>query len=210
MIPKRTTQTKLTFCGIKRPRDNDDDNDISQLKTTTTSVSACSTTTTASDNHDLTTRQPILVSNPAYASAKQTKVSLVTSTEVLTSTSVNVIDIGLCVKPTSQNLSDRERLDLLQCSWTAPIGFCWHHSERQDKGKIRRKYLGPQHFTGIYDVFSYSIVKEGLFCKPCIMFAPQDVGGIKLDKLVKSPLEKYAHLTGGEGCLTSHLSTVYH
>jgi len=53
-------------------------------------------------------------------------------------------------------------------------------------------------------------MKKGLFCKVCVLFAPNEVGGIKLDRLVKAPLQKFAHLTGRDGYLTNHLSNVFH
>ena len=43
-----------------------------------------------------------------------------------------------------------------------------------------------------------------------MVFAPNDVRGVKLGRLVQSPLQKFAHLTGRDGNLTSHLSTKFH
>ena len=105
-------------------------------------------------------------------------------------------------------LSGGERLKILESTWKAPEGFQWPYSERMDGGKLRRKYLGPQHLSGVYSVFSYSLSKRGLFCRPCVIFAPNDVRGVKLGRLVQSP--KFAHLTGRDGYLTSHLSTKFH
>jgi len=78
------------------------------------------------------------------------------------------------------------------------------------RGKLCHKYLGPQHFSGKFSCFQYSTVKGGVFCAPCGLFAPQNAGGVKLDRLVKSPLQKFSHLTGDNGYLTSHLQNDFH
>ena len=61
-----------------------------------------------------------------------------------------------------------------------------------------------------YGVFAYSALKKGLICRTCVLFAPHEAGGVKLDRLVKSPLQKYAHLTGRDGHLTTHLVNAFH
>jgi len=76
--------------------------------------------------------------------------------------------------------------------------------------KFDNKYLGPQHFADRYSVFSYSLSQQGVFCKPCVLFAPDSVRSVKLDRLVKSPLKDYSHLTGNNGYLTCHLRTEFH
>ena len=77
-------------------------------------------------------------------------------------------------------------------------------------GNICRKYFGPQHFTGKFDVFSYSLSKGGIYCRPCAIFAPDEVRGVKLGRIVKTPLQKYTHLTAKNGYLTEHLSKQFH
>ena len=53
--------------------------------------------------------------------------------------------------------------------------------------------------------------KGGYFVdRTCVIFAPNDVRGVKLGRLVQSPLQKFAHLTGRDGYLTSNLSTKFH
>ena len=75
---------------------------------------------------------------------------------------------------------------------------------------MRKKYLGPQHFQGEYSSFAYSLIDEGIYCKACVLFAPENVRGARLERLVKSPLQKYAHLTGKDGYLTSHIKNKFH
>ena len=99
---------------------------------------------------------------------------------------------------------------LLTEPWCPPKGFKWPYTKRKDRGKIRRKYLCPQHFTEKFDVFSYSLSKGGIYCRPCAIFAPDKVRAVKLGRIVKSPLQKYTHLTAKNGYLTEHLSKQFH
>jgi len=72
-----------------------------------------------------------------------------------------VIDIGLAVD--NRNVThDGERLQLLENEWVPPQGFQWPHTMHMDHGQPRRKYLGPQHFTGQYSCFRYSMTKQGV------------------------------------------------
>ena len=43
--------------------------------------------------------------------------------------------------------SDMEKVRFLTEQCCMPKGFKWPYTERKDRGNIRRKYLGPQHFT---------------------------------------------------------------
>lgn len=71
---------------------------------------------------------------------------------------------------------------------------------------LRKKKLGIQHVTGVNNVLAYSPMKGGLFCRLCVPFAPDCAGGVALSRLVREPLQKYAHLTGRDGHLTNHLT----
>jgi len=83
-----------------------------------------------------------------------------------------------------------------------------HRAQRP--GNPRRKYLGLQHFTGNVDVLSYSLSKCGIYCRPCAIFAPNEVRRMNLNRIVKTPLQKYTHLTGKNGYLKKHLSKQLH
>ena len=107
-------------------------------------------------------------------------------------------------------LSDMEKVRFLTEPWCPPQGFKWPYTERKDRGNIRRRYLGPQHFTGKFDVFSYSLSKGGIYCRPCPIFAPDGVRRVKLGRIVKIPLQKYTHLSAKNGYLTEHLSKQFH
>lgn len=117
-------------------------------------------------------------------------------------------DVGLIAD--GQKLTNSEKLQLLESTWEPPDGFQWPYSERMDRAKVYRKYLGPQHFTVKYSCFRYSVAKEGVFCASCVLFAPVTAGGVKLDRLVKRPLQKFNRLTGDNGYLSSHLQNAFH
>jgi hypothetical protein len=72
-------------------------------------------------------------------------------------------DIGLAVG--NRSLTDSEKLALLELQWTPSEDFKWPYSEYNSKGKLRRKYLGPQHLSGEYACFSYSLAKQGVFLR---------------------------------------------
>ena len=126
-----------------------------------------------------------------------------------TCSSVMLNDIGYAVENRCR-LTAAEKLHFLQNPWTPAGDFKWPFTERMDHGKIRKKYLGKQHITGVNHVFTYSTAKAGLFCTVCVLFASDTAGGVNLDRLVKSPLQKYAHLTGRDCYLTNHLETSSH
>ena len=88
------------------------------------------------------------------------------------------------------------------------IWMAVHRAQRP--GNPRRKYLGLQHFTGNVDVLSYSLSKCGIYCRPCAIFAPNEVRRMNLNRIVKTPLQKYMHLTGKNAYLTKHLSKRFH
>lgn len=117
-------------------------------------------------------------------------------------------DIGLAVG--NHNISDNERLMLLQSKWKPPDGFIWPHTVRTSQGKTTKRFLGPQHFQGMYECFSYSLVNRGIYCKVCALFGPEMAGGVKLDRLVKTPLQTYSHLTGEDGYLSNHVTKEFH
>ena len=70
-------------------------------------------------------------------------------------------DIGLAVD--TRNFARQQRYQFSKTKWKAPEGFSWPFTERMDKGKLRKKYLGSQHFEGHFDTFSYSESKQGIF-----------------------------------------------
>lgn len=106
--------------------------------------------------------------------------------------------------------TDTDKINFLKHSWFPPSDFEWPYSERKDGQKLRRKYLGPQHLSGVYQCFAYSMLKGGVYCKTCAVFGPSESGGSQIDRLVKSPLQKCTHLTGQNGYLSCHLKKRFH
>ena len=107
------------------------------------------------------------------------------------------------------NISAADRLALLK-PWQAPTGFVWPYTERRAGEGTRRDHLGQQHFRGQYECFSYSQRKQGVFCKVCVLFGVSDAGGVKMGRLVTTPLQSSVRLTGKRGTLTQHLANRYH
>lgn len=118
-------------------------------------------------------------------------------------------DFGYVVNNRSR-LTDAERLYFINTPWTPPADFSWPFTERMNSGKVRKKFLGIQHVTGVNNVFAYLSVKGGLFCRICVLFAADCAGGVGLSRLIREPLQKYAHVTGRDGYLTNHLQTKSH
>jgi hypothetical protein len=52
-----------------------------------------------------------------------------------------------------------------------------------EKGKPRKKYLRPQHLTGSFNTFTYSMEMGGVLCKACVHFGIRETGGVKLATL---------------------------
>ena len=119
-----------------------------------------------------------------------------------------VSDIGEVVGKSSQ-LTDEERTRLLK-PWEAPEGFSWPYSERSAGHAVRKNYLRPQHFRDKYASFAYSSSKKGIFGKTCVLFGVLDAGGVQLNRLVRTPLQKFSHLIGRDGYLTTHLQREFH
>ena len=109
------------------------------------------------------------------------------------------------------NLSDFEKKEFLTNHWLPDDSFQFPYS---NKGK-QRVYLNMRHITGSNGCFKYSPSMCGLLCVPCVLFASSKSNndrnkGTMLGQLVIKPLSKYAHLTGSDGHLSSHLKTEYH
>ena len=118
----------------------------------------------------------------------------------------------------NSKLTDRKHLTILDNAWTPQDDFVWPYTERMDSSKLMRKYLGKQHSSGVYSAFVYSALKKGLLCKACALCASHEAGGVKLDRLVKLPSHKNAHVftkiaktklgTSGRACEVMPVTTV--
>ena len=117
--------------------------------------------------------------NPVQLSSCSEEVAPTGPTPTLTPSAC--IDNGRIVN--GENFTDQERLRILDTPWTASEGFQWPYMEKKEKGKMRRKFLGPQHFCGPYETFAFSSIDGGIYCKACVLFAPTSVRGVQLKRL---------------------------
>jgi hypothetical protein len=125
-------------------------------------------------------------------------------------------DIGHAVGHT---LSAEERAVFIQ-PWTPKLETEFPSSLHTKSNVERRRRLLPTHMVN----FSWLAVSrapglEGAYCKACVLFgnaSGHGVGGRSSGagqirgKLVLKPLNRFDHLTGKEGALTSHQQTKYH
>ena len=107
-------------------------------------------------------------------------------------------------------MSDMEKVCFLTIPWCPPVGFQWRNMEHKERGNTGQRHLGVRHFAGKFEVFSYSFSKGAIFCSLCSVFEPEEVHGVKLHRIVKTPSQKYDHLTGNYGYLTEQLSKQFH
>ena len=101
-------------------------------------------------------------------------------------------DIGSTIATSRVSLSSlsvQDKLYLMKHRWQLDKDAGWPFSERKHSANIRRKYLKSQHISGKYLCYSYSAIEKGLFCVPCVLFGARSVGGVSLQKLIRSALQ---------------------
>ncbi|CAH1108118.1 unnamed protein product [Psylliodes chrysocephalus] len=121
------------------------------------------------------------------------------------------VDFGFYIDIATTSFSDAEKANLLRNAWEPPEDFSYPFSVHRKNNKDVKCYLSKKHF-GEFRWLTYSCHLQGLFCKYCFLFAKQ--GGVyhqtNLNKLVKSPLNKYSKLLGKDGDLILHQAHRYH
>jgi hypothetical protein len=121
---------------------------------------------------------------------------------------------GQRCKSLIQQLTDNDKLTLLENHWMPPTGFKYPHTLKGGK-RPQKVYLGQQHISGAtYDCFKFSPELNGVLHIPCVLFASEASINdrnktTKLGRLVEEPLTKYNRLTGKDGNLTAHLKNEY-
>lgn len=116
-------------------------------------------------------------------------------------------DVGLYIGKLNE-LSDYKKHQLLTNHWVPPKTYRYPYSEHNKQEKRLRRYFNPHHL----DEFKWLVFSDhgqGLFCKICVLFAVEP-SRTSFGNLVKSPLVKFAKLTGKDGALTIHAGTKYH
>lgn len=133
-----------------------------------------------------------------------------------TTNSLNVFttDIGYFVKSSLSNLNitDNNKVQLLQLSNIPNDNFIYPFSTHSKKNKEEKRFLNKSHFEK-YKWLVYSDLKNGVFCKFCVLFS--NYSGEKdratpLNKLVREPLQKYAKILGKDGDFEVHSKNQYH
>lgn len=120
-------------------------------------------------------------------------------------------DVGNYIDRKMQ-LSDVDKLNLLENAFVPDSDFKFPYSTRLSKGVEEKRYLKEDHFKRC-PYLTYSVKKEGLFCRYCVIFGPDTVGhnkGQNLGKLTIEPLTNYSRLFGRDGYLDTHTKNVYH
>ena len=94
-------------------------------------------------------------------------------------------DIGNFVR--GSTIDDQTRYDYLTRYWVPSKDYVFPKQARTTKGKtyhlsFQRAWLDK------FKWLVYSPEKDGAFCKSCVMFAPNESGGTKLQKFISKPM----------------------
>lgn len=158
----------------------------------------------------------VLISQSTSDTSKNTSREMTTRDDELkdgdksTNNSVYENDIG-SVSNTSK-ISDSEKYNLLKNHWKPPSHYRFPFSLHKVNGKEVKRYLGLQHFEN-HKWLVLSHLKQGLFCKYCVLFSGDKVGhnkGVTAQKFVSKPVTTFSKLFGKDGYLISHENTNYH
>ncbi|XP_022169095.1 52 kDa repressor of the inhibitor of the protein kinase-like, partial [Myzus persicae] len=134
------------------------------------------------------------------------------TTEIDQDSSPFNMDVGLFSCGNVQ-IDDHLRLNVNQNSSVPTSNFEYPYSVHVKNGKEGKRFLRENHFKN-YPWLTYSISKEGLFCKICVLFKESNLGGKhkteNLKTLVTTPLKKFSKLLGKDGFLEVHQNNLYH
>ncbi|KAI6650759.1 52 kDa repressor of the inhibitor of the protein kinase-like isoform X1 [Oopsacas minuta] len=122
------------------------------------------------------------------------------TTPTMTDGGATTNDIGIVIGKTA-DLSDHDRLNLLNNAFVPSIGFDWPYQNRTSKGKVEKRYLKKEHFDRCR-FLTFSLAKGGLFCRYCVLFPVQSKGN-KYESFIIKPFTNYARLFGYKEQLTT-------
>lgn len=115
----------------------------------------------------------------------------------------HVLDIGNFVKST---IDDATRYNILKNCWEPPLSF--QFPTHENKGGHKRRF--QRHWMSQFPWLAYSQIKNGFFCKVCVLFG-QETGGIskevRLLGIVTVPFNKWKNALE---YFKSHETTKYH
>ena len=107
------------------------------------------------------------------------------------------------------DIDDNQKFALLENPWKPDDKYRFPFSVHTKQGKEVKRYVGINHLSN-HSWLVLSHAKQGLFCKYCVLFAPNDVHNVSLKTLVRQPLKNFAKLTGKDGDLISHENKKYY
>ena len=116
-------------------------------------------------------------------------------------------DIGTVIGKTAE-LSDYDRLNLLNNAFVPSNHFEWLYQNRTSKGNFERRYLKKEHFDRCR-FLTFSLAKGELFCRYCVLFVEQSKGQ-KYESLVIKPFTNYARMFGSQGAINKKATALFH
>ncbi|KAJ8958370.1 hypothetical protein NQ314_006431 [Rhamnusium bicolor] len=124
----------------------------------------------------------------------------------------NMFDVG-CFLSRINSIDNFTRYQLITNHWVPDKYYSFPYSIHGKRGREEKRRVNHGHLETL-NWLVFSNEKQGLFCKYCAVFLPdQLVGGQKNvipKKFVTEPLTKYAKLSGKDGDLNHHQLTNYH
>lgn len=112
------------------------------------------------------------------------------------------MDIGKFIN-TSIPIDDFTKCALLEKHWVPPPGYIYPFSIHIRQGKEIKRNVLPVHLQNNHWLVLSDCMK-GLFCKYCVLFAPNTSNNVTLQTFVKKPLKNFSKLTGKDGDLKTH------
>ncbi|KAK3916669.1 52 kDa repressor of the inhibitor of the protein kinase, partial [Frankliniella fusca] len=121
-------------------------------------------------------------------------------------------DVGFYRRKTAKELDDYTLQQLLENPWVPPSNYKFPFSTHMKQGKEERRFLTHRHLDkNTHEWLTFSDMDQGLYCKYCVFFGPSEKKGkVLVGNLVKTPLKKFAKLTGVSGDLQDHAKLKYH
>ena len=118
-------------------------------------------------------------------------------------------DIGRFINRIKE-LDDNTKFNIIKASWQPPSTFKFPYSFHWKRNQEEKRYVN-QNYLNNNEWLAYSDIHKGLFCKYCVVFADFcGAGKARTDKFVLKPLTTFAKLTGKDGELKIHETSIYH
>ncbi|XP_078487474.1 uncharacterized protein LOC144745272 [Ciona intestinalis] len=140
----------------------------------------------------------------------QPEASNISSTQATSALPVayNRLDIGNYIA-TRLTIPDSLKVELLQKPWIPPLQYEFPRYSRKVQKKDRFSSF-QRDWLKEFNWLVYSAVKQGGFCKFCVIFAPKSVAGSDLGLHVQVALSGAQYCAVGRRVLREHASKQYH